>query len=90
LHDTDSVSYADKQASELLWQADAERLLGSALASRVLKDAQIFSAQGLDGMSAAEKQMLINHYADFNSLYAGELVDWLTEQYVFDPACLTG
>ncbi|MDG2471909.1 MAG: beta-N-acetylglucosaminidase domain-containing protein [Pseudomonadales bacterium] len=88
--DKGTVSYADEKTAELLWQEDAERLFGSALGSSVLKDAPIFSTQGLDELSAMKKQTFINHYAGFNSVYADELVDWLTEQYVFDPACLTG
>ncbi len=88
--DTSSVSHADEKSAELLWQKDAERLFGSALGHSVLKDASIFSTQGLDELSATEKQALINRYSNFNSVYANELVDWLTEQYVFDPACLTG
>ena len=88
--DIGTVSHADEKTAELLWQEDAERLFGSALGNSVLKDASIFSTQGLDELSAMEKQTFINHYAGFNSVYADELVDWLTEQYVFDPACLTG
>jgi hypothetical protein len=88
--DIGSASHGHEKAAELPWRDDAERLLGSALAKSVLRDAAIFSAQGLDGLSEADKQASINHYAGFNSVYANELVEWLTEQYVFDPACLTG
>ena len=84
-----SGSHADENSAELLWQKDAKRLFGSALGQSVLKDASIFSSQGLDELSSEQKQALVNHYSDFNSVYANELVDWLTEQYVFDPACLT-
>ena len=88
--DTGLALHADEKSVELLWQKDAERLFGSALGHSVLKDASIFSTQGLDELSAKEKQVLVNRYSNFNSVYASELVDWLTEQYVFDPECLTG
>ncbi len=83
-------SAALEQATDDYWREDAERLLGPELANSVLEDAAFFSTKGLDALTEKQKQTLVNHYAQFNSVYATELVDWLNEQYLFDPACLTG
>ena len=63
---------------------------GEPLGSLLAEDRELFETEGLDGMGKETKQRLVARYRDIDHPAATEVVDWLTEQYRFDPACLTG
>jgi hypothetical protein len=72
------------------WQQFAQQQMGTNLAADLLADVECFQVQGLDNISISDKALLIKKYSCYSSVYAKEVVDWLQEQYRFDPACLTG
>jgi hyaluronoglucosaminidase len=59
------------------------------LVDAILGDASTFEEQGLGGISESHRQKLIEKYNGFRSVFADEIVDWLSGGYTFDPACLT-
>ena len=66
------------------------QLCEESLAKQILKDIEVFQTQGLDHIDPVKCEQLIQQYSDFDSPYTQEIVDWLTDEYTFDPACLTG
>lgn len=70
-------------------------LCGPVMASALHDDLHTLQDVGLDEMDATTKAHLRKRYAGFvndpqGARFAKEIVDWLDEQYQFDPACLTG
>jgi hypothetical protein len=76
--------------------SDACRALcGPAMASALHDDLPALQDAGLDEMDATTKAHLRKRYVGFQNdpqaaPFATEIVDWIDEQYEFDPACLTG
>lgn len=65
-------------------------LCGPALAQELLLDIPRFQDEGLTQFSDETKRQLIQQYsAHLPNPYAQEIVDWLEDIYLFDPACLT-
>ena len=67
-----------------------ERYFSAGLAKRLQADQASFEQQGLDGMGQDRRRELADCYRAFDEPAAREVVDWLEEKYLFDPACLTG
>lgn len=63
---------------------------GKNLAQQIATDIDSFQALGLDKLDSTKRKQLIEIYRHFGSPYAQEIIDWLNEEYAFDPACLTG
>lgn len=68
---------------------------GDSMGQALIRDVGLLQDIGLDGMSRDDKQHLQDEYNSYlhnagTRPYARELLDWLDEQYAFDPACLTG
>lgn len=59
------------------------------LEEKLRRDKDIFQYQGLDNLSQHQKQDLIADYQTIGHPVANEIVDWLSDEYLFDPACLT-
>lgn len=53
------------------------------------RDVALFQQQGLDNIAADQRETLLAEYQQFDHPCAREVVEWLQEQYRFDPACLT-
>jgi hypothetical protein len=53
------------------------------------RDAERFQQAGLDRIDADERQRLLADYRQMADPAALEVIEWLQEQYRFDPACLT-
>ncbi len=64
--------------------------LPEVLSRLITRDWQRFQREGLDGISAADKQALRSDYQQIEHPVANEVVDWLGGGYDFDPDCLTG
>ncbi len=62
---------------------------GEVFATYLVEDVAAFQDQGLEHLSVAKKNELIDRYTPFQTAYSQELVDWLQGKYPFDPACLT-
>ena len=60
------------------------------LAQQIASDIGNFQALGLDKLDQVKRKQLIQAYSRFDSPYAKEIIDWLNDEYAFDPACLTG
>ena len=63
---------------------------GDNLAQQIARDIDNFQTLGLDKLDRIKRDNLIQKYSHFESPYAKEIIDWLNEEYAFDPACLTG
>ena len=68
---------------------------GDNMGQALIRDVGLLQDIGLDGMSREDKLRLRQEYTGYlddagTRPYAQELLDWLDEQYAFDPACLTG
>ena len=63
---------------------------GSDLAQQISIDIDSFQTLGLDKLDSAKRKQLIQIYRHFDSPYAREIIDWLNDEYAFDPECLTG
>lgn len=65
----------------------------SAVAEALLQDVASLQDQGLDDMGETQRLALAAKYQElaqrWHSTPAQEVADFLTEQYAFDPACLT-
>lgn len=88
-----AITNADDQLKavvDLEWRKFCEQSLGQSLAEDFFNDVESFQYQGLDQFSESLKTNLVNKYAQYDSVYAAEIVNWLEERYRFDPACLTG
>ena len=68
------------------WLADS--LSGECL-SLLQRDADRFLKDGLDGIPASDKERLLEEYRSLGVPAADEVVEWLSGEYAFDPACLT-
>lgn len=65
-------------------------LCGSSLAQMLYEDTPLLQDLGLDGLTAAQKTTLLEKYRALPaSGFQRELIDWLENKYLFDPACLT-
>lgn len=60
------------------------------LAQLIADDIDNFQTLGLDKLNHAKRQQMILQYQPFDCPYSIEIIDWLSEKYAFDPACLTG
>ncbi len=58
---------------------------GSNLAQQIASDISNFQMLGLDNLDQAKHKQLIQIYSHFDSPYAREIIDWLNDEYVFDP-----
>ncbi len=67
-----------------------ETLYPAKLAALLRRDLQEFEQVGLAGMGDARREELIKEYGCFGDAAAVEVVRWLSGEYAFDPACLTG
>jgi hypothetical protein len=91
-----AASYQQADYNPRIAFSDACRALcGSAMASALNDDLPTLQDVGLDEMDATTKAHLRKRYAGFlndaqAAPFATEIVDWIDEQYLFDPACLTG
>ena len=66
------------------------KLCGNTLAKKILRDIIQLQDIGLKKLSHQERLTLRNTYLEFiDSPYAQEIVAWLNDEYLFDPACLT-
>ena len=59
------------------------------LAKLLLRDLELFSGVGLDGIPEGDKQALLSDYNAYAHPVAVEVCQWLRGEYAFDPACLT-
>lgn len=69
--------------------ATLREFLGPATWSTLSRDKALFEIQGLDGISAVDRQKLAAEYAALPGAAAAEVTQWLRGEYSFDPACLT-
>lgn len=72
------------------WEAAARRQLSGDLFADLKKNRDLFQREGLDGLSDEHRQALVGKYCRHDSPFGNEVVDWLEDRYLFDPACLTG
>ena len=84
-----SYQRQDYSASDAFLEA-IEQLCSTKLARAIVEDVDLFQDRGLDQIPLKIKQHLIQKYKAFNSPYAREIVQWLQEEYLFSPECLTG
>lgn len=78
-----AMSYADRESyhPESAFVASARSVCGSALGSCIIEDIALFQDKGLDGLSANEKETLLEKYRAFPSPYAAEIIGWLNGDY---------
>ncbi|MDJ0568614.1 MAG: beta-N-acetylglucosaminidase domain-containing protein [Pleurocapsa sp. MO_192.B19] len=67
-----------------------EQLCSVELAHAIVEDVCLFQDQGLDQIPTNIRQDLTQKYEAFDSPYAREIVQWLKEEYLVSPECLTG
>jgi hypothetical protein len=60
------------------------------LAKQIASDVENFHTLGLDRLDQGKRHQLIDTYSHFDTPYSKEIIDWLNEEYAFDPDCLTG
>jgi len=77
----------DKCANDL---SGFDELLSPVLAQCIREDWKTFHEQGLDTINVDSCKKLVDRYASFDEPAAKEIVGWLSGEYTFDPACLTG
>ena len=83
-------NYRDEHYSpDQFWRERLEQFIDADLAALLRRDAKRFQAEGLDALSADQRQALIAEYAQVAHPAAAEVIDWLREGYRFDPDCLT-
>jgi hyaluronoglucosaminidase len=82
-----TLTASDRQENPLY--SAAYTLGGEVFATYLVADIAAFQDEGLERLSAARKNELIDRYQPFQTAYSQELVDWLQGKYPFDPACLT-
>lgn len=68
----------------------AEQHLPDNLSRLIIRDYAFFNKRGLLGLSEADKTLKIEEYQQCNHAVAKEVIRWLSGDYCFDPACLTG
>lgn len=60
------------------------------LSALLLSDKDTFQNQGLDSLSKEERSELVKKYSPYKkNPMVIEILDWLDNKYIFDPACLT-
>lgn len=60
------------------------------LAQHLIDDIELLQNAGLDKLDSEQRKLLCEKYAAFdNNPYAREIIDWLNDEYQFDPSCLT-
>jgi hypothetical protein len=59
------------------------------LEGKLRRDSEAFQYRGLDNLSKRQRHDLIGDYQAIDHAVAREVVDWLSGEYQFDPACLT-
>ena len=79
---------ASSQHDNPLYSA-ACNLGGEVFATYLVEDVAAFQDRGLERLSVARKNELIDRYEPFQTPHSQEIVDWLQGKYPFDPACLT-
>ena len=67
-----------------------ERYYGTGLGHLLKRDRDLFQREGLAGIEQGHRQALMVEYGRCRAPAAQEIVDWLSDGYCFDPACLTG
>ncbi|MDB6062127.1 MAG: hypothetical protein JWM78_2230 [Verrucomicrobiaceae bacterium] len=75
-------------SAEIFWSERIAELVGEELAPLLQRDAVRFQLEGLDALSPSERELLIADYARIDNPISIEIIDWLREQYRFDPECL--
>jgi len=66
------------------------QLCDAPLAQYLIEDIELLQNEGLDKLDAEQREILRKKYAAFdNNPYAREIIDWLNDEYQFDPSCLT-
>jgi hyaluronoglucosaminidase len=83
-----SYRVGESYCAETFWNENIVALVGVELAQLLQRDAQRFQTQGLDAIVDTERQALIADYIRINHPAAREVIEWLQEQYRFDPECL--
>lgn len=59
----------------------AKSVCGPKMGNGIIEDISLFQDKGLNELSQAEKETLINKYQAFTSPYAAEIVGWLKGEY---------
>ncbi len=80
----------DGYTDEAVLMDRALAALPESLARLIARDWKLFQSEGLDAISASDKQALAHEYRQIEHPAAAEVLDWLAGGYVFDPDCLTG
>jgi|SRR5690554_1114073 len=66
------------------------QLCEAPLARCLIEDIGLLQNNGLDKLDPEQRKTLRGKYAVFdNNPYAREIIDWLNDEYQFDPSCLT-
>ena len=86
----ESYRLGDSYDPDAAFEAACRRLCGPDLGAAISEDLPLFQDRGLTSLSEAERAALIERYGRFaGDPYAEELVAWLSNEYEFDPDCLT-
>ncbi len=75
--------------AEIPLYSAARDLCGEVFAEYLVEDVALLQDEGLDLLSLARREGLIDRYTNFQTAQSQELIDWLNGEYPFDPACLT-
>ena len=68
----------------------AKKFCGEKLAQQLDRDLHLLQDRGLKQLTTEDKAELREGYCQFaENPYAQEVIDWLDDGYLFDPACLT-
>lgn len=70
-------------------QQAIQTLCGVDMAASIQTLLPLFRNVGLEGLTAAQQQMIQSQLADFDNAFAREIKAWLAGEYRFDPDCLT-
>jgi hypothetical protein len=80
----------DHYSVDIAFARICNNLCGDALAKQLHQDIHQLQDLGLKKLTQQERQTLKTTYEKFgNNPYAQEIVAWLNDEYLFDPACLT-
>lgn len=83
-----SFRLGEGYSADAFWNERIAEIVGVELSHLLRRDVQLFQTQGLDAISASEREVLIAEYSRVNHPAAGEVIEWLKEAYRFDPECL--
>jgi hypothetical protein len=78
----------DSYDPEFFWNNEIIQWVGAELATLLQRDVMRFQTAGLDQIDEDERAELIVQYQRIAHPAAQEVIDWLSELYQFDPACL--